>query len=91
MAREVVIFQTEERIDRPMLAAFLHQLADKVADGAVTLRAGGEELTLNLPAMLTLEIKVDEEQKRGGLKRALEVEIEWRDGDAGASGGIALA
>lgn len=91
MAREVVIFQTEERMDRPTLAAFLHQLADKVAGGVVTLRAGADELTLTLPAMLTLEIKVDEEQKRSGLKRALEIEIAWRDGDAGASGGSALA
>jgi amphi-Trp domain-containing protein len=91
MGREVVLFKTEERMDRQHIAAFLHQLADKVADGTVTLRSGAESITLTLPHMLTLEVKVEDENRRSGLKHSLEVELEWRAGDDTAAGGIALA
>ena len=57
MGRETRLFKSEERRSRPEVSAFLHQLADKVADGQVTLSQGAEELTLVLPHNLILEVQ----------------------------------
>jgi hypothetical protein len=39
------------------------------------------ELSFDLPGMVTLEVKVEEEDKKGRTKFDLEVEIEWYEGD----------
>ncbi len=83
MGKEVRLFKSEERKNRPEVIAFLHQLADKINEGQVTLRQGSEEIVLNLPHNLILEIQVeDEDKKRKGIQHSLEVEIKWFDGDS---------
>lgn len=81
MGKEVVLFQSEEKQSRQNVAAFLRQLADKVEPGQVVLQKGAESLTLNLPATVTLEVKAEEEDKKGRTQRSLEVEIEWYEGE----------
>ena len=49
MGREVRLFKSEERMSRPDVSAFLHQLADKLAQGSIILRQAGEEISLELP------------------------------------------
>jgi amphi-Trp domain-containing protein len=84
MGKEVRLFKSEERKNRADVSAFLHQLADKINEGQVILRQGGEELSLNLPHNLILEIQVeDEDKKRKGIQHSLEVEIKWFDDDSG--------
>jgi amphi-Trp domain-containing protein len=83
MGKEVRLFKSEERRSRPEVSAFLHQLADKVAEGQVTLGMGAEELTLVLPHNLILEVQVeDEDKKRKGIEHSLEIEIKWFDEEA---------
>jgi len=83
VAKEVRLFKSEERKNRSEVSAFLHQLADKIGAGQVILRQGQEEITLNLPHNLILEIQVeDEDKKRKGIQHSLEVEIKWFDDDA---------
>jgi amphi-Trp domain-containing protein len=83
MGKEVRLFKSEEKHTRAEVSAFLHQLADKVAEGQVILRQGQEEIALAMPANLILEIQVeDEDKKRKGIQHSLEVEIKWFDGDA---------
>lgn len=98
MGRETVLLQSEEPKSAAQVADFLRALADKVASGSVTLRQGDDELVLNLPPSLVLEIKVEEEEKGGKkaraegrtrLQRSIEVEIEWYEGEQ-AAGGIEL-
>lgn len=84
MGKEVRLFKSEERKNRADVSAFLRQLADKINEGQVILRQGSEELTLNLPHNLILEIQVeDEDKKRKGIQHSLEVEIKWFDDDSG--------
>ena len=91
MAKEVRLFKSEERKNRSEASAFLHQLADKIGAGQVILRQGQEEVALDLPHNLILEIQVeDEDKKRKGIQHSLEVEIKWFDDDA-ASGPLELA
>lgn len=81
MGRETVLFKSEEKRDRQSVATFLHQLADKIAEGQVILRQGGDEIKLDIPNNVTLELKAEEEDKKTRQQRSLEVEIEWNVGD----------
>ena len=82
MGKETRLFKSEERKNRADVSAFLHQLADKVANGQVVLRQGQDEITLQLPHSLILEVQVEDEDKKSkGTQHSLEVEIKWFDGD----------
>jgi amphi-Trp domain-containing protein len=84
MGREKKLFTSEERMNLEGASAFLHQLADKVAEGQIFLRQGQQEIILQLPQYLVLEVQVEEEEKRGrGLEHKLEVELKWFEGDTG--------
>ena len=83
MGKEVRLFKSEERMNRSSVSTFLHQLADKLGEGNIILRQSGEEISLNLPHNLILEIQVeDEDKKRKGIQHSLELEIKWFDEDA---------
>jgi amphi-Trp domain-containing protein len=90
MGKETRLFKSEERQSRPDASAFLHQLADKLGEGRVVLRQGEQEIALDLPQHLILEIQVEDEDKgQKGTQHSLEVEIKWYDDDA-ASGPLEL-
>ncbi len=88
MSEKNVIFKSEEPKSRSEVAAFLRELADRVASGTVTFLQGEKEIRLALPENLILEIKAETKTKPGKTKYALEVEIEWREGE---TEGVALA
>jgi amphi-Trp domain-containing protein len=84
MGKETRLFKSEERKNRSELSAFLHQLADKIEEGQVVLRQGQEEITLQFPRSLILEIQVEDEDKKAkGIQHSLEVEIKWFDDEQG--------
>ena len=83
MGRETRLFKSEERMSRSDVAAFLDQLVDKIGEGQVVLRQGQQEITLDLPQNLILDIQVEDEDKGSkGVQHSLEVEIKWFDDDA---------
>ncbi len=82
MRNEDLRFKSKERKTREQSSEFLHQLAEKLPDGKVTLKQGQEEVNLNLPANVTLEIEVEEKKKRKkGIQHKLEVTLKWYEGD----------
>lgn len=86
MGRETKLFKSEERKSRTEVSHFLHQLADKISEGKVILSQGGEDMVLELPQNLILELQVEDEEKgRKGIQHSLEVEIKWFDNDQGGS------
>lgn len=81
MSKERRIFKTEESKPRQQVSEFLSQIAGKVAHGTVILRQGQQEVVLELPENLILEIQVEEEDKRErGIQHSLEIEIKWMEG-----------
>jgi len=86
MGREKILFKTEERRSVSEIAAFLRQLADRVEQGKVTLKNGGNEIELSMPSNMSFEIKVEEEEKHRKTRRKLEIEIEWSLGDEDEAG-----
>jgi amphi-Trp domain-containing protein len=82
MGKETRLFKSEERQNRTEVATFLRELAGKVGVGRVVLRQGDENIALDLPKNLILEIQVEDEDKGDkGTQHSLEVEIKWFDGD----------
>ena len=82
MGREVRLFKSQERKSRSEVSEFLRQLADRVANGSVTLSRGDEDLVLELPRNLVLEVQVEDEEKGArGIQHSLELEMKWFDGE----------
>lgn len=92
MGRETVLFKSEEKKTSAEAAAVLRAIADKVESGRINLTSPASEIDLVIPQNVTLEIKAEEEQGSTALKRSLEVEIEWKEGEEGAaSGGVSIS
>ncbi|WP_018125808.1 amphi-Trp domain-containing protein [Desulfovibrio oxyclinae] len=90
MGRETILFKSEERKSSAEAAAVLRTVADKIETGSITLTAQDTQVTLDIPSQVTLEIKAEEEEGRT-LKRSLELEIEWAEGeDASAAQGVTI-
>jgi amphi-Trp domain-containing protein len=82
MGKETRLFKSEERKNRREVGDFLTQLGAKILDGQVVLRQGKEEILLEMPQNVILEIQVeDEDKKTKGIQHSLEVEIKWFDDD----------
>ncbi len=86
MTRETVLFSAKDTRPRSGVAAFLRELADKVESGAVTLRRGETAQEVVLPGHMVLEIKLEDEQKRRGIRHSLEIEMKWYDDMEGPTG-----
>ncbi|MUM77869.1 amphi-Trp domain-containing protein [Pseudodesulfovibrio sp. F-1] len=89
MGRETVLFKSEERKSAAEAAAVLRTIADRIESGQITLTGQGGEVSLVIPPQVTLEIKAEEEEGRT-LKRSLEIELEWAEGDTGPDTGVKI-
>lgn len=90
MGREVTLFSSKEPKSRTDISTFLREIADRMDGGQVVLRRGADEVVLDLPAQMVLELKVEDEHKRRkGIQHSLEIELKWYDGDQ-SLGGVEL-
>lgn len=80
MARKNVLVKSDLRKNLADSAAFLRELADKVETGKVTLVQGGKDVIIDLPETVSFEVEYYEQPKKRGLKRQLEIEIQWTEG-----------
>ena len=80
MARKNVLVKSDLRKNLADSAAFLRELADKVESGKVTLVQGNKDVVIDLPETVSFEVEYYEQPKKRGLKRQLEIEIEWTEG-----------
>lgn len=88
---EEVLFETEEPRSRAEIATYLRRVADRLDDGdGITLKAGGQSVTMTPPDRPTFEVKAEREGPTGGAgELSVEFELEWRetDEDGDGSGG----
>lgn len=89
---EEVLFKSESRESRAVVADYLRSIADKLEAGeAVTLSAGDQSITLDVPSQPTFEVKAERETSKSGgsPELSLELELEWDedapDGDSSLS------
>jgi len=92
---EEVLFKSESTQSREEIASYLRAVADKLDAGeAVTLSAGEQHQTMEIPARPTFEVKAEREtdSSGGNAEQSLELEIEWDEngGDGSASGSLSI-
>ena len=82
---EEVLFETEQRMDRTEIAAYLRTVAEKLDAGdEIALEAGDQRVTLSPPQQPTFEVKAERETN-GSTELSVEFELEWdEDGDGGS-------
>jgi amphi-Trp domain-containing protein len=89
MGRETILFKSEEKKAASDIANTLRQIADKIDDGTMILKQGAEEITLEFPKSMVLELKIEEEQGKR-KKKSFEIELEWVIGEENADGATIL-
>ena len=92
---EEVLFKSESTQSREEIASYLRAVADKLAAGqAVSLSAGSESVTMDIPARPTFEVKAEREtdSSGGNAEQSLELEIEWDENgaDGGETGSLSI-
>ncbi len=80
MAEKEVIFKSEERKSRAEVVEFLRELAERLKEGRLVFKKGEEEVVVEVPEEVVLELKAERKQKPGKTKGSFEVEIEWGEG-----------
>ena len=81
MSKEIVLFKSEDKLEAGDVAAFFRELADRGEKQEIILRKGEEEVTLQLPPVITLEVTSEEERsQKGKVEYSLELELEWKPG-----------
>lgn len=84
---EEVLFEIEHTQSRAEIADYLTRVADNLQAGEpVSLRAGGDAVTIDPPARPTFEVKVEREGPTDASgELSVEFEIEWDEngGDGG--------
>lgn len=78
-----ILFKSEEMKSNKEAADILRQIADKVEEGSILLKKGEKEVTVNIPSKLEVEIEASQKDKKGQVKKQLEVELEWIEGESG--------
>ena len=87
---EEILFESESDRSREEIATYLRTIADNLeSGGAITLKAGGDEVTLDPPSRPTFEVKAEREGPADGAKElSVEFELEWpEDGEAAGESG----
>jgi len=86
---EELLFESESDQSREQVASFLRTVADNLDAGeAITLKAGGESVTMDPPSRPTFEVKAEREGPTDGPKElSVEFELEWDEGAQDAESG----
>lgn len=89
---EEVLFKSEQTQPRDAIAAYLRRVADSLEEGRdITLKAGGESVTLDPPERPTFEVKAEREGPADGPgELSVEFELEWDENAAGESGDLEI-
>lgn len=90
---EEVLFESEKRQSREEIAAYLRTVADKLEGGdEITLRSGGDAVTLDPPTRPTFEVKAEREGPTDAPgELSVEFELEWdEDGADGDDGDLTI-
>ena len=75
---EEILFETERRQSREDVAEYLRAVAEKLERGdEISLSAGGESVTLAVPARPTFEVKAEREGTAPNTELSVEFELEW--------------
>jgi amphi-Trp domain-containing protein len=82
MAKKVNLFRYKSYKTREDVSSFLQELGQKIAEGEVVLKQTSNDLVLEMPKHMSLNIKVNKKQKRvKGTRHKMIVKLTWYDSD----------
>jgi amphi-Trp domain-containing protein len=91
---EEVLFKSETDMSRGEIASFLRTVAENLEQGDdITLKSGGESVTMDPPSRPTFEVKAEREGPTDGHgELSVEFELEWDEngGDGGGGGPLEI-
>lgn len=80
MGDERTLYESETKRTIPEVIDFLQQLTQWLGDRRLVFHRDGEEVVIEIPDDVVLEIEIEEEAKgKKRVKRSLEIEIEWTE------------
>lgn len=88
---EEVLFESESKLSREEIADLLRTVADNLSAGeSVTLSAGEESISLDVPSRPEFEVKVERETEGSETELSVEFELEWDEGDSGSDTNLSV-
>jgi len=89
---EEVLFKSESDQSRADIASYLRTVAENLeSGGSVTLKGGGESVTLDPPSTPTFEVKAEREGPTDGPgELSIEFELEWDENDGDGAGDLEI-
>jgi len=89
---EEVLFESESDQSRADIASYLRTVAESLeSGGSVTLKGGGESVTLDPPSTPTFEVKAEREGPTDGPgELSIEFELEWDENDGDGAGDLEI-
>jgi amphi-Trp domain-containing protein len=88
---EEVLFKTESRQSRAAVADYLRTVADRLDAGeALTLTAGSDSVTLDVPSQPTFEVKAEREGTAPNTELSVEFELEWKENGDDGGGDLSI-
>lgn len=84
------LLKTSSTMTLDEVARLLESLAGRIREGQVDLSVGADNVSLDMPASVKVDVEVTREHRRRGPKLELEVEIEWREGEAAGPGRLRI-
>lgn len=80
------LFEFEQSFDRTDVAAYLHEMANRLdADGQLELTAGGTSTAVSVPDRVQFEVEVERDANDdGSAEMEMELELSWREGEDGS-------
>lgn len=89
---EEVLFETENSQSRSEIAESLRTVADKLDAGeTLTLTAGNDSVSLDVPERATFEVKAEREGGSSNPELSVEFELEWDEGASGGDGSNSIS
>ncbi len=71
------LIRSRDTHSRESLADLLESLAERVRSGSLAFQEGTEEVVVELPEELRVDLEVKDSVKKGRSRRKLEVEVVW--------------
>ncbi|MDX1662907.1 MAG: amphi-Trp domain-containing protein [Candidatus Promineifilaceae bacterium] len=91
MSEEKTLYESESYRTVPEVIEFFRQLAHWLEDRRIIFPHGEEEIVIEIPDEVVLEIELEEEDAGvNRIERSLEIEIEWTEDTSAedAAGGV---
>lgn len=79
MSSKTVLYESKDTKLRYDTAVILHSIADSIADGTLQIKDAFGSVCVTVDNEVKCEIEVQEKVKGHGVKRSVEIELEWME------------